>query len=141
MGAAIGSMFGSSGSISAKAVEATKAETQKLISAAKSGGFRISEEAVKPLLDSISTMQHELTALMRGTSRLSQTPKLGSHEYGQTVAEHDQKAATSEAGSAIVVLEQFRQVLVQATEALQRAAGIYRENEESAQSSIRNFQV
>ncbi|WP_116049002.1 hypothetical protein [Amycolatopsis palatopharyngis] len=134
--------FLATGGISAKAVEATKVETQKLVSAAKSGGFRISEKGVQPLLDSIRNMKEELTDVRRDAGLyLSQAPRLGSHDYGHTVAQHDQKGGADEPGSAGVVLQQFELVLDQAAEALERAAGIYQENEDQVESSAKTYQV
>jgi hypothetical protein len=145
-GQAAGSVIGSgvlaTGGISADAVAATKSETQKLVNAAKSGGFRISEKGVQPLLDSIKHMKQDLGQLkFRSGYTLAQAPKLGSHDYGQTVAVHDQKGAADEAGSASVVLDQFDTVLDQAAEALERAAGIYQENEDQVESATRTYQV
>jgi hypothetical protein len=141
-GLAAGAVFGGAGSMSKEAMEATKAETQELVNAAKSGGFKISEEGVKPLLEAIKDMKEELGDLrLTSTQYLSQAPHLGSHDYGHTVALHDQKAGAHETGSAGVVLDQFDVVLDQAAEALERAAGIYRESEDDAQSSMQNFQV
>jgi hypothetical protein len=136
----IGSGMLATGGISADAVAATKAETQKLVSAAKSGGFRISEQGVQPLLDSIKHMKEGLSSLRYASGlELSQAPKLGSHDYGHAVAVHDQKGAAEESGSALVVLDQFDTVLDQAAEALERAAGIYQENEDEVESSTKTY--
>lgn len=119
------------------AMKSVEAETGKLIAAAKSGGFRISADGVKPLRTALRNMQDRLDKLSQKTVlALSQSPKLGGHEYGQTVAQHDLKGATGQAGSAVVVLDQLQQVLTDADEALQRAAGIYKESEESAKNSV-----
>jgi hypothetical protein len=140
--AAGAAVFGGAGSMSAAAMEATKTETQELVNAAKSGGFKISEEGVKPLLEAIKDMKEELSSIKRVSSTvLSQAPQLGSHDYGHAVAQHDQKAATHQEGSAGVVLDQFELVLDQAAEALERAAGIYQESEGDAQSSFRTLQA
>ncbi|MGC7100325.1 hypothetical protein ACPZ19_37060 [Amycolatopsis lurida] len=128
-------------SMNADAIASTKAETQKLVDAAKSGGFKIEEGAVHGMIDSITKMRDRLKAQMVFNTTLSQVPQLGSHDYGLTVAAHDQKGADNEAGSANVVLQQFDQVLVQATEALQRAAGIYDETEATAQSDVATYNV
>ncbi|MGA6165866.1 hypothetical protein [Amycolatopsis magusensis] len=126
-------------SMNADAIASTKAETQKLVDAAKSGGFKIEEGAVHGMIDSITKMRDRLKAQMVFNDALKQVPQLGSHDYGHTVAAHDQKGADNEAGSANVVLQQFDQVLVQATEALQRAAGIYDETESTAQSDVATY--
>jgi hypothetical protein len=138
----IGSGMLATGGISADAVAATKAETQKLVNSAKSGGFRISEQGVQPLLTAIENVKEQLMQVRQDSGvYLSQAPRLGSHDYGYTVAEHDQKGAADQAGSAGVVLQQFDQVLQQAAEALERAAGIYQENEDQVESSARTYQV
>ncbi|AXB45866.1 hypothetical protein [Amycolatopsis albispora] len=129
------------GSMNADAIASTKAETHKLVEAAKSGGFKIEEGAVHGMIDSITKMRDRLKAQMAFNDALRQVPQLGSHDYGYTVAAHDQKGADNEAGSANVVLQQFDQVLVQATEALQRAAGIYDETEATAQSDVATYNV
>lgn len=125
-----------SGALSGRAVASASAETQKLVDAAKSGGFTISEEGVKPLRDALDEMQDKLLHLRQSADRLSQAPQLGSHTYGVTVSEHDQKSAANEQGSALIVLDQFKEVLQQADEALQRAAGIYQEAEAQAQDNV-----
>ncbi|MFF5991455.1 hypothetical protein [Prauserella flavalba] len=133
-GAAIGKAVSA---VDSRAIESTKAETEKLLSAARSGGFRISEEGVKPLRDSLTQMRDRLDELtQRTTQYLGQAPKLGSHEYGETVAAHDQKGGANELGSAAVVLDQLREVLRDADEALARAAGIYKENESATTGSL-----
>ncbi|MBN6035336.1 hypothetical protein [Amycolatopsis sp. 195334CR] len=129
------------GSMNADAIASTKAETQKLVEAAKTGGFKIEEGAVHDLIDSITKMRDRLKAQMVFNTTLSQVPQLGSHDYGHTVAAHDQKGADNEVGSANVVLKQFDEVLVAATEALQRAAGIYDETESTAQSDVATYNV
>ncbi|MFD8497424.1 hypothetical protein [Amycolatopsis sp. NPDC059657] len=142
-GTDFGSMVGlvSTGGVSAKAVESAKAETQKLVDAAKSGGFKISAEGVKPLTDAIMQMRQDLMYLSQGTYFLTQAPQLGSHPYGQTVAQHDQKGAADETNSAQVVLRQFMTVLDQAAEALLRASGQYKENEAAVSDSIKSIQT
>lgn len=118
-------------------VAKAKAATDQLLRAAKTGGFRISEQGVAPLRKALVDMAGRLDELNALTiRRLSQAPKLGSHEYGGTVAAHDQKAAAMDPNSAAMVLDQFRQVLSDADEALARAAGIYRESEHAAANNM-----
>lgn len=140
MGANPGDMFGT-GSMNQDVVNSTQGETQKLVDAAKSGGFKISPEAIKEIQKALHKMQDRVNKLSQNSATLSQAPKLGSHDYGQTVAEHDQKGADSVNGSAGVVLQQFADVLSQADEALQRAAGVYKETEQSAADTSKTVQV
>jgi hypothetical protein len=87
-------------------------------------------------------MKEDLASLrLDSVTQLSQAPKLGSHGYGHAVAVHDQKGAAEVSGSALVVLDQFNTVLDQAAEALERAAGIYQENEDQVESSTKTYAV
>lgn len=127
----------SSGSMS-EAVKSVTAETQKLVDAAKSGGFKITPEGVKPIRDALKELVDDLDGLNRKTYVLNQAPQLGSHPYGQTIAAHDQKGASQAEGSAGVVLAQLKEVAKQADEALARAAGLYSETENSALDSLKS---
>ncbi|TKG73778.1 hypothetical protein FCN18_02585 [Prauserella endophytica] len=101
-----------------------------MISAANSGHFRISEGAVTPLRNALVEMQSRLDRLSAETFFwITQAPKLGSHDYGQTVAQHDQKGGGGAAGSAAAVADQLRQVLEDADKALGQAVKNYQENE------------
>ncbi|PRX47936.1 hypothetical protein B0I33_105520 [Prauserella shujinwangii] len=142
-GSAIGAGIGAAmPAMSAKALQATSAETQKLIAAAESGGFRISEEGLRPLREALLRMRTQVNDLRQSAMfDLSQAPKLGSHDYGEAVAQHDQKGASGSAGSASAVLEQFTRVLMDADEALAKAAGVYRESENTAADNIGSVQA
>lgn len=123
------------------AVKAVTAETQKLVDAAKGGGFKITPEGVKPLRQALLDLVNDLGNLYFTTYALDQAPQLGSHPYGQTVATHDQKSATKAEGSARAVLGELQQVAKQADEALARAAGLYKETENQAFSSLQTGQA
>ncbi|WP_408630221.1 hypothetical protein [Amycolatopsis mongoliensis] len=123
------------------AVQSVTAETQKLVDAAKGGGFKITPEGVKPIRDALTELVTDLGALQYQSSMLDQAPQLGDHPYGHTVAKHDQKSASETEGSATAVLEQLRQVAKQADEALARAAGLYKETESQAFSALQTKQA
>ncbi|MEV6878997.1 hypothetical protein [Amycolatopsis sp. NPDC051128] len=123
------------------AVKSVTAETQKLIDAAKGGGFKITPEGVKPIRDALNDLVADLDGLGYKTAALDQAPQLGSHPYGQTVASHDQKGATEAESSARAVLNQLKTVAQQADEALARAAGLYKETESQAFSSLQTKQA
>ena len=114
------------------AIQGVTAETQKLVDAAKGGGFKITPEGVKPLTTALLALIDDLDALTTKTYVLNQSPQLGNHPYGHTIAAHDQKGAAQAEGSATVVLDQLKQVARQANEALKRAAGLYNESENAA---------
>jgi len=129
------------GGLNQAAIASVNAETQKLVAAAKSGGFKISKEGVEPLRKALADMSEELSALKTKTARLSEAPQLGDHPYGKTIAAHDQKGAAEATGSASVVLDQFAQVVKDADEALARAAGLYKEVEANAVDASKQIQV
>ncbi|WP_143267678.1 hypothetical protein [Amycolatopsis alba] len=143
IGAAVGAAanYVEAGGLNQAAIAKVSAETQKLVSAAKSGGFKISEEGVKPLREALTKMSEELTALSRKTMRLSEAPQLGDHPYGKAVAAHDHKGAAQASNSASAILEQFKQVVRDADEALARAAGLYKGVEDRAIDATKKVQA
>jgi len=138
-GGTVTNMF-ASGSLG-NAVSGMASETQKLVDAAKSGGFKITPDGVAPLRTALQGMSMDLATLSQGIQPLTQAPQLGSHSYGQTVATHDQKGASEDANSAIAVLDHLRQVVQQADEALARAAGLYQEAENQAIDATSNIRA
>jgi hypothetical protein len=127
-----------SGSLSDAAMQNAASETQKLIDAAKSGGFKVDPNAIPDLLQSLGDMRMNLLTLQQGVFFLEQAPQLGNHPYGHTVAAHDQKTATASTGSVNAILQELSNVLSAATEALQRAAGVYDETEHQASGVIKS---
>lgn len=143
VGGAIGAAanYVEAGGLNQAAIAKVSAETQKLVAAAKSGGFKISAEGVKPLRKALADMSEHLDSLKAKTVHLSQAPQLGGHPYGKAVAQHDQKGASEAAGSATVVLDQFAQVVRDADEALARAAGLYKEVEANAVDASKRIKI
>ncbi|WP_020663370.1 hypothetical protein [Amycolatopsis benzoatilytica] len=120
------------GGLNAKGLAEAAAETHKLAGAAKAGGFSIDTNALGDLRAALTDMVTRLERLKPQTQALASAPKLGSHPYGQTVAEHDRKSGADAHGSAADVLDQFGRILQEADEALARAGGVYTENENQA---------
>ena len=120
------------------AVQSVTAETQKLLDAAKGGGFKITPEGVKPIRDALNDLVTDLDDKSYAIYQLNQAPQLGNHPYGHAVASHDHKGAAQAEGSAGVVLEQLKKVAQQADEALARAAGLYHESESAALDSLKS---
>jgi hypothetical protein len=133
-----GGMF-TTGGLSAKVIADTTAATHELLNAAKGGGFKISEEGVKPMRDALTAVRTKLESLTEVSFVLAQAPQLGNHPYGHTVAAHDQKGASEDANSAGQVLEELRNMVLEADEALARAAGVYQENEGHAVDAMKGF--
>ncbi|MFK0246739.1 hypothetical protein ACIQUM_18730 [Amycolatopsis azurea] len=138
IGSAMGAAadYVAAGGLNKAAIAKVSAETQKLVSAAKSGGFKISKEGVEPLLKAVRDMGTELTRLERQTIRLSEAPQLGDHPYGRAVAAHDHKGAAQSANSASAVLGDFKRVVMDTEEALLRASGQYEKNEHATVEAL-----
>ncbi|WP_410658495.1 hypothetical protein [Amycolatopsis sp. lyj-112] len=143
IGAAVGAAanYVEAGGLNQAAIAQVSAETQKLVSAAKNGGFKITEKGVEPLRKALADMSEHLDTLKAKTVHLSQAPQLGGHPYGKAVAAHDQKGASEAAGSASVVLDQFATVVKDADEALARAAGLYKDVENRAVDATKTIQA
>jgi len=137
-GGSVATNFGSA--LSADVANMTS-QTQKLVDAAKGGGFKITPEGVAPLRTALLDLVNQLDGLSSDVVYLDQAPQLGSHQYGHTVAAHDQKGATEAEGSAKHVLNQLRTVAQQADEALARAAGLYNEAEHQAVAATMNIRA
>ncbi len=137
-GAAAGAL---GGALNVGAIMGMSNEAQKLVDAAKSGGFKITPEGVQPLRTALNDMMKDLMKLRQDTLPLTEAPQLGGHAYAHTVAAHDQKGASSEADSAIAVIDSLKQVIGQADEALARAAGLYHEAEQQAIDATSNIRV
>jgi hypothetical protein len=143
VGAAVGAAakYVEKGGLNQAAIAQVSAETQKLVAAAKSGGFKITEEGVKPLREALANMSEELRALTLKTGVLNDAPQLGGHPYGKAVAAHDHKGAAQATNSAGAVIEQFKQVVKDADEALARAAGLYKDVEDRAVDATKKIQA
>src|SRR5690606_17093868 len=106
--------------LNAEVIAQTRAETKKLVDSAESGGFRISPEGVEPL---------------------KQEPKLGSHAYGKTVANHSLKGAVEDPGSASMVIEKLRNILEDAGKALDLAVANYLEHEHGIAQTLKRRNI
>ncbi|RZQ62033.1 hypothetical protein [Amycolatopsis suaedae] len=124
-----------------KQVAATAGEAKKLVEAAKNGGFKIDPDAIPDLVKALTTMKDKVDKTFRDVQYVAEAPKLGSHAYGQTVAQHNQKGGAGEVGSVKQVLQHFSQVLDDAHFALLRASGKYGDNEDAIRAAMKSPQV
>lgn len=131
--AQMANMFASGGGMSADAMAGVASSAKGLVSAAKSGGFKLTEAGVKPMRDAIDSMMDRLDSRLTGVHRLTQKPKLGASDFAGRVATHDVVGAES----ARLALMRLRAVLQDCDEALARAAGVYKENEETNASTFK----
>ena len=120
------------------AVKAATAETQKLLAAASTGGFRISPEGVEPIKKALADLVNDLTAKSESIYLLNQSPQLGNHPYGHTVAAHDHKGAAEAEGSASTAIEELKNLAEQAGKALDLAVAKYHESENAALDAMKS---
>ncbi|WP_103355047.1 hypothetical protein [Amycolatopsis sp. CA-128772] len=119
------------------AVKAATAETQKLLAAAGSGGFRVSPEGVAPIKKALSDLVNDLNEKSEAIYLLNQSPQLGNHPYGHTVAAHDHKGAAQAEGSASTALEELKNLADQANQALDLAVAKYNESDNAAFDALK----
>jgi hypothetical protein len=120
-------------SLNAKAVDSMASDAKEMLRSAKSGGFRVSEDAAKPIRDLLDEMKGRVESLVNDLGVIAGTePTLGNHDYGKRVAAHQRDAFEGAEGSAIPVLRAFYDVLESSCEALDVAAKRYAESESSA---------
>jgi len=136
-GAADGAVAAMRASFNSKNVGSMASEAKKMLASAKSGGFMVSEEAAQPIIDVLTEMTDRVDRLSHELSFVSsQAPTLGSHDYGQRVAEHQYEAFWGGGGSAVQVLKQLRNVLEDASNALNIAKKKYQESEAGATNTF-----
>jgi hypothetical protein len=129
-------------SLNTKDVDSMASEAKKMLASAKSGGFRVSEDAAQPIREVLARMQTRVERSIVDIDLLSaKQPPLGGHDYGQKVALHQQESISSMQGSPLTVLRQLAEVLVDADQALKIAVDKYKEAEASASDAFRSGQV
>ncbi|QKV76901.1 hypothetical protein [Amycolatopsis sp. Hca4] len=126
----------SSGSMDT-AVKAATAETQKLLAAANGGGFRVSPEGVAPIKKALTDLINDLNGKSESIYLLNQSPQLGNHPYGHTVAAHDHKGAAEAEGSASTAIEELKKLAEQAGQALDIAVAKYNESDSAAFDALK----
>ncbi len=129
-------------SLNTKAVDSMASEAKEMLKSAKSGGFRVSEDAAEPIRDVLERFKDRVDRMKADMNILAaRQPTLGNHDYGQAVALHHQQAVTERSGSPVKVLEQLAQVLTDADQALKIAMAKYKEVEDDASEPFKSGQV
>jgi hypothetical protein len=129
-------------SLNSKAVDSMASEAKEMLKSAKSGGFRVSEDAAQPIRKVLKDISEDVNRMAQDLFRLAQVPpRLGEHEYGKRVSKFQMNATLTDPNSPAEVLKALRVVLADADEALRIAVEKYRETEESVSSSINSKQV
>ncbi|CAM2989657.1 hypothetical protein SAXI111661_12385 [Saccharomonospora xinjiangensis] len=137
-----GAVAAMAASFNTKDVSSMASGAKEMLKSAKSGGFRVSEEAAKPIREVLQKHVEEVERMAHDFSLLALAPPaLGHHDYGKRVAEFQLRATAVDPDSPAEVLKKLRQVLVDADKALEIAVQKYQEAEDAAASSVKSRQV
>lgn len=129
-----GAVAAMAASFNTKDVSSMASGAKEMLKSAKSGGFRVSEEAAKPIMDVLEEMKGRVEELANELANIAVTePALGNHDYGKRAAAHQQSAFALEDGSPVRVLQSLHGVLTDSHEALKAAVRKYSESESAAQ--------
>lgn len=127
---------GQAGAAIGKQVGEAEKHSSALLESAKSGGFRVSENAAQPLLSAIQEAHNDLAIIIQDAHRLADDPKLGSSPYAQQVAKHVRESGDGPQGI-LPTLQTLLNVIGRSEQALVAAMKNYRENEDQQQSTFK----
>jgi hypothetical protein len=82
-----------------------------LVEAASAGGFMVTEEGGRPIIDAISKVRAELEAHRKTLQQIDREPYLSNTPGGKFVSDHDRLVAAGDEQSLREVLTQVEQVL------------------------------
>lgn len=125
-------------SMGAETMSEVTRSADRMVASAKSGGFQVTKEAADPIIKVLEDFIDRIETLRSELAVFDQLPTLGSHQYGQLVAQHMHEAANDNQ-SARASTESLQVVLKKSLEALLRASGQYDEQEESAEDVFRKM--
>lgn len=126
---------GGFGDLFSKDAAKASSAAKEMLSSAKSGGFRISDNAAKGLMQVLDKMDVDLDDLRAKGMILQEDPKLGEHDYGKRVSAHDLKSADGDSG-VIRALDELSSVVRDARDALKIAIDNYHKQEDDAASTF-----
>ncbi|RSM75303.1 hypothetical protein DL991_28310 [Amycolatopsis sp. WAC 01375] len=105
------------------------AQADAMVTAAKEGRFKVSEEAGEALKTAIDDYLDDWTFNQPEFQRLAEKPKLGNSPYAQQVGDHAVLVADGDELSAKTQLDALRDVLNRAKQAIETAKKKYREQD------------
>ncbi|WP_019811510.1 hypothetical protein [Saccharomonospora halophila] len=121
------------------AMDSMASEAKKMVESAKSGGFRVSENAAQPIRDALLEIQKDVNDALEQLNVIGRNgPQLGNHEYGRAVAQFHQQALFVRDGSPYKALQRLSEVVGETDKALEIAVRKYQEIDEFVKESIRS---
>jgi hypothetical protein len=136
---AVGSVV--NGMLSEQAINSTKAEVQKLVNSAQSGGFAISQEGADEYIRVFRGFEDVLNTLQSKVLDASQAPQLGGSDYAKTVAFHTQSIATGDQQSYDTALQSLTVIVKQGREAFEEAKKHYAQMDDDAAQTFGGMQA
>jgi hypothetical protein len=118
-------------------IEQMKQSVQPFVQSANSGGFGISANAGKALLDAIHSCQDGLDRAQLHVARIQQDTKLGTSPDAMVITAFNKEVAAGGADSAVTSLAGLREVLSQAEAGVAEAMKHYRSTDHSGAGHVR----
>lgn len=133
--AQVGNMLGNLNPLDSKQMAHAENQSSQLLESAKGGGFRVNDNAAKPIRDALIEAYDDVLGILKEARVLAAEPQLGTGPYAQQVANHVRQSADGPQGI-LPVLEQLKGILQKSEQALKIAIDNYRETEAEQQSTF-----
>ncbi|KFU80590.1 hypothetical protein SAMN04489729_4473 [Amycolatopsis lurida] len=116
------------------------AQADRMVTAAKEGRFKVSEEAGEALKTAIDDYVSDWAKNQRAFQRLAEHPKLGTGPFAQQVGQHASRVADGDELSAKTQLDALQSVLGRAKAAIELAKSKYREQDAGSADRLKSLQ-
>ncbi|MFC3449623.1 hypothetical protein [Amycolatopsis speibonae] len=115
------------------------AQADAMVTAAKEGKFKVSEEAGEALKKAINDYVFDWNSNKRWFQRLAEKPKLGTGPYAQRIGDHAVLVADGDDLSAKKQLDMLRDIVLRANEAIDLAKTKYKQQDEHGVDAFKNL--
>jgi hypothetical protein len=120
-----------SGSSPLGAIGSFQSQTDKLVAAASSGGFAISEEAGTAYIKALEDYLDSWAGNNQHFNHLKQRPELGASPYANQVGEHAILVADGDDESALTQLRALEAIVKRASDAIHTAMSNYKKTDDA----------
>ncbi|RSN37235.1 hypothetical protein DMC61_04045 [Amycolatopsis sp. WAC 04169] len=115
------------------------AQADAMVTAAKEGRFKVSEEAGEALKKAVNDYLYDWNSNKRWFQRLAEKPKLGTGPYAQRIGDHAVLVADGDDLSAKKQLDMLRDIVIRANEAIELAKTKYKQQDENGADAFKNL--
>lgn len=127
---------GAAASAAMRQVEQVTQGSQNFLQAAQSGGFGVSPDAGKAMLDAIHQCQDGLTEAMRDVRQITQAAMLGTSPDAKVMIDFNMEVAAGPDNSATAYLEKLRHAMDELEAGITEAIKHYRRADEDGASGL-----